>query len=83
MGAPSDDDGFARRALLFGVGWVHTDAKRRYVPALVRYADIDHADVSWKERAEEAHPRDNDRKRLVVAEEDVGLIGRGAEVRAE
>lgn len=83
VGAPSDDDGLAGRDLLFGVGWVHSNAKGRYVPAFVRYAYIDHADVSWEERAQEAHPGDNNRKRLVVAEENVSLIGRGAEVRAE
>ena len=62
---------------------MHTNAKRRYVPTFIRYADISHADVTWEKRAQEAHPRDNDRERLVVAEENVGLIGRGAEVRAE
>ena len=62
---------------------MHTNPKRRYVPAFVRYADIDHADVGWEERAQEAHPRDNDGKRLVVTEENVSLIGRGAEARAE
>ena len=83
MGPSSNDDGFARRDLLFRVGWVHTNAKRRYVPAFIRYADIDHADVTWEKRAQEAHPGDNDRERLVVAEENVGLVGGGAEVRAE
>ena len=84
MGAPSDDDGFAGSALLFGVGWVHANTQRRDVPTFIRYADTDHADVSWEERAQEAHPRDNDRKRLIVAKENVvGLIGRGAKVRTE
>ena len=83
MGAPSNDDSLAGRGLLFRVGWMHTNTKGRYVPAFVRYADVDHADVSWEERTQEAHPGDNDRKRLVVAEEDVGLVGRGAEVRGE
>ena len=83
MGAPSDDYSFARRSLPFRVGRVHTNAKRRYVATFVRYADTDHADVSWEERAQEAHPRNDDRKRLIVAEEDVRLIGGGPEVRSE
>ena len=83
MGAPSDDDRFAGRALLFRVGWVHANAQRRYIPSFIGYADIDHADVSWEKRAQEAHPRDNDRKRLIVAEENVSFVGRGAKVRTE
>ena len=83
MGSPGDDDSFAGRGLLFRVGWMHTNAKGRYVPTFIRYADTDHADVSWEERAQEAHPRNNDRERLIVAEEDVSLIGRGPEVGAE
>ena len=83
MRAPSNDDSLAGRCWLFRVGWVNTNAKCRYVSTFVRYADIDHADVGWEKRAHEAHPRDYDRKRLVVAEEDVGLIGRRAEVRTE
>ena len=83
MGAPSDDDGFAGRALLFRVGWVYANAQRKYFSSFIGYADIDHADVSWEKRAQEAHPRDNDRKRLIVTEENIGLIGRGAKVRIE
>ena len=83
MRTPDDDDGFARRDSLFRVGRVHTNAKRRYVPAFVRNPDTNHADVGWEERMQKAHPRVNDRERLVVAEEDVSLIGRGAEVRTE
>ena len=62
---------------------MHSNAKRRYVSTFVRYADVDHAYVSWEERAQKAHPGNNDRERLVFAKEDVGLIGRGAEVRTE
>ena len=62
---------------------MYTNVKRRYVPAFVRYANVDHTDVGREERVQKAHPRNNDRKRLVVAEEDIGLIGRGAEVRTE
>ena len=83
MGTPCDDDSLAGGGLLFRVGWVHTNAKRRYVPAFVRCADVDHAGVSREEGAQEAHPRGNDGKRLVVSEEDVSLVGRGSEVRGE
>ena len=83
MRAPSDDDSLAGRYWLFRVGRMHTNPKCRYIPAFIRYADTDHTDVSWEQRAQEAHPRDNDRKRLVVAEEDVGFVGGGAEVWAE
>ena len=83
MRTPSDDDSLTRRCWLFRVGRVHTNAKRRYVSTFVRYADIDHADVGGEKRAHEAHPRDYDRERLVIAEEDVGLIGRRAELRTK
>lgn len=39
--------------------------------------------MGWKERAQKAHPGDNNRKGLVVAEEDIGLIGKRADVRTE
>lgn len=62
---------------------MHANAQRKYFPSFVGYADIDQANMSWEKRAQETHPGDNDRKRLIVAEENIGLIGRGAEIRSE
>ena len=49
--APGDNDSLAGRTLLFRIGWMHTNAKCRNIPALVGYTNIDHADMGWKERA--------------------------------
>lgn len=82
MAATDDDDGLAR----VGVGRLATGppkSKRRDFPPFVGHPDIDHLDMRGEHRSHQPHPRDDNRQRLVVAEEQISKLGRLAHRRDE
>lgn len=53
------------------------------ITPLIGDADADHADMCGEQRCQKPHPRDEDGKGLIVAKEDVGLLGGRVQIGAE